>query len=64
MNRREFQIRTTDDYGQEEVECFTDLAEANKAYYERLEAAQQEGLGMEFELLEVLLQDRVKEAQS
>lgn len=57
MERREFQIRETDDYGQEEVTCFTNLAEANEEYCKRLETAQEEGLAIEFELIEVLLRD-------
>jgi hypothetical protein len=60
--RREFQIRTTDEYGDEQVECFTDLAEANERYYQMLETAQEEGVALEFELVEVLLQDETKEA--
>lgn len=59
MERREFQIRTTDDFGEEDVHCFHDLAEANKKYYAMLETAEEEGLTLEFELVEVLLQDRV-----
>ena len=57
MERREFQIRENDDYGNEDVTCFTDLASANEEYYKRLACAQEEGLAIEFELIEVLLQD-------
>mgnify|MGYP003407382142 CR=1 FL=1 len=60
MERREFQIRETDDYGDEEVTCFTDLYEANEEYYKRLQCAREEGLAIEFELIEVLLQDQTK----
>ena len=60
MNRREFQIRETDDYGNEEVTCFENLYEANEEYYKRLQCAQEEGLAIEFELIEVLLQDQTK----
>lgn len=60
MERREFQIRENDDYGNEDVTCFTDLASANEEYYKRLACAQEEGVAIEFELIEVLLQDRTK----
>lgn len=60
MERREFQIREVDDYGEEEVTCFANLAEANEEYYKRLNTAQEEGLAIEFELIEVLSQDQSK----
>lgn len=58
--KREFQIRENDDWGNESVTHFTDLASANKYYYRRLTCAQEEGLSIEFELIEVLLQDHSK----
>lgn len=62
MERREFQIRETTDDGEETVTCFGNLAEANKEYYKRLETAGEEGIAIEFELIEVLLQDQTKES--
>lgn len=52
---REFQIRTTDEHGDEEVRCFTSLAEAQSAYEELLTS--QPPYDLDLELIEVLSQD-------
>ena len=61
MAQREFQIRITDDTGEEFINCFTDKKDALKAYQQQI---QQTEYSCEIELLEVLAQHTIVETNS
>lgn len=58
--KRDYQIREVDMCGNEDVHNFDNLADATNEYNERVALATDEGLAIEFELIEVLQQDETK----
>lgn len=60
--RREFQVRITDIYGEEECNCFATYEEALTVYNDRIDKGAE--IACEIELIEVLAQHTIVETNS
>lgn len=60
--RREFQVRIVDDYGEEEVNCFSTQEEAMTVYHDRVQRGAE--IACQIEVVEVLAQHTITETNS